>query len=117
MTPAELLASARELLTRTDPATAGLWPRAAALLARQALENALDDFWREKGIALDACPTRVQLVCLREYMDEDGAGRVQHAWAALSRACHQHPYELAPNVDELRAYINSAATLWAGTHE
>ena len=105
-TSADLLAAARDLLKRTDANTAGLWPRAAALLARQALEQALDDYWREKGVPLDVCSMRPQLICLREYMDEDVAGRVYHAWDALSGACHQHPYELAPGHGEL--------TMWLG---
>ena len=40
MTAEELLAAARRLVDRPDAAMAGVWPRAAALLARQALELA-----------------------------------------------------------------------------
>ena len=108
---ARLLDMARALLQRTDPKTAGLWPRAAALLARQALEAALDDFWREKGVALDGCPTRPQLICLRGYADAKLAGRIHHAWAALSGACHQHPYELAPGHAELTAWLGNVDDL------
>ncbi len=60
-----VLAAARDLLTRADPKTAGLWPRAAALLARQALEQALDEYWRSRQLPLDQLPTRPQLICLR----------------------------------------------------
>ena len=35
----EIVKAARDLMERTDPATAGLWPRATALLGRQALEG------------------------------------------------------------------------------
>lgn len=105
-TPVELLAMARQLLDRASPETAGLWPRAAALLGRQALEMAVDDFWVARRIPLDSCPTRQQLICLREYLgDDDLAGRVHHAWNALSRACHHHPYELAPTVGELAGWV------------
>lgn len=97
---------ARHLLDRASPETAGLWPRAAALLGRQALEMAVDDFWAARRIPLESCPTRQQLICLREYLDDgDLAGRVHHAWNALSRACHHHPYELAPTVGELKDWI------------
>jgi hypothetical protein len=41
MTPEELLAAARRLIERPDAATAGVWPRAAALLTRQALEQTM----------------------------------------------------------------------------
>jgi hypothetical protein len=41
VTPGDLLAAARDLITRPDAATAGIWLRTAALLARQALEQAI----------------------------------------------------------------------------
>ena len=44
MTPADVLAAARDLLERPAPAGAGGWQRAVALLSRQALEQALEDF-------------------------------------------------------------------------
>lgn len=107
-TPAELLGMARDLLDRASPETAGLWPRAAALLGRQALEMAVDEFWAARRIPLESCPTRQQLICLREYLDDDDlAGRVHHAWNALSQACHQHPYELPPTVAELRLWLTA----------
>ena len=107
-TPVELLGMARQLLDRASPDTAGLWPRATALLARQALEVAVDDFWHDRKLALESCPTRAQLICLREYLaDDELAGRVHHAWNALSRACHHHPYELAPTVGELRDWLDA----------
>ena len=99
---AQLIAMARDLLERASPTTAGLWPRAAALLARNALEMGVDEYWTRKRIPLEPCPTFTQLLCLREYLDDaDLAGRVHHAWNALSRACHHHPYELAPTAGEL----------------
>ncbi len=97
---AEVVAAARNLMERTDPSTAGLWPRATALLARQALESALDDFWKVR----EQCSMKAQLLCLPYYLQapspksqaDDLAQRVSYAWAGLSRACHQHPYELPP---------------------
>jgi hypothetical protein len=106
MTPAETLAMAQQLLDRPDAKTAGLWPRAAALLARQALEQGLDDYWRAKGVPLHDCGTRPQLICLGEYLgDAPLAGRAHHTWAALSEATHHHPYELAPGHGELTAWL------------
>jgi len=107
---AQLVAVARDLLKRASPVTAGLWPRAAALLARNALEIAVDEYWTRKRIPLEPCTTHTQLICLREYMDDaDLAGRVHHAWNALSRACHHHPYELAPTAAELETLFESVA--------
>ena len=105
-TPAEVLAMARQLLDRSTPETAGLWPRAAALMGRQALEMAVDRYWAARRIPLDSCGTLPQLICLREYLgDAELAGRIHHAWNALTRACHQHPYELPPTAAELSDWI------------
>jgi hypothetical protein len=98
-TAADILAMAEDVMTRARPETAGLWTRAAALLARQALEESLGDFWRARGPALANCGTRPQLICLRDHLPAIG-GRVYVAWAALTRACHHHAYELTPTVSE-----------------
>ena len=97
---------ARDLLSRADPATAGLWPRAAALLIRQALEEAVDAYWTQRQVPLESVSTHTQLVCLR-MMTADAVlpGQLHSTWGALSRACHHHPYELAPTVEELAAWI------------
>lgn len=114
--PQDLLAAARTLLGRNDPNTAGLWPRAAALLARQALESALDAFWRSRGVALTACSTRAQLLCLRGYLKDDTvAAQAQQLWSTLSRACHHHPYELAPTVGELDGWLQELQGLATST--
>lgn len=115
MTPAEILAMAQQLLERADAKTAGLWPRASALLARQALEQGLEEYWRERGVALDEFGTRPQLICLREYIgDAVLVGRAHHTWAALSEACHHHPYELAPGHGELKMWLGAVAELLNG---
>ncbi|MFA5910373.1 MAG: hypothetical protein WC815_16445 [Vicinamibacterales bacterium] len=111
---AEVVSAARNLMERTDPATAGLWPRATALLARQALESALDDFWRVRALGMEQCSMKAQLLCLPHYLgDEDLAERVSYAWAGLSRACHQHPYELSPTSAELLGWLGIVEELVA----
>lgn len=102
-TAAELLAMAEEVMARARPETAGLWPRAAALLARQALEAALREFWRERGLDLEECGTRQQLICLREFVGQDAAGNVYASWTALAQACHHHPYDVTPSGSSLKA--------------
>jgi hypothetical protein len=112
VSPEETLALARGLLERPDARTAGLWPRAAALLARQALEQGLDAYWRARGLRLDPCSTFTQLVCLREYLGDDAlAGHAHHAWSSLSEACHHHPYEIAPGHPELLAWTDAVGEL------
>ena len=114
MTPAELLAAARELMHRPDPVTAGLWPRAAALLGRQALEAALDDLWQRKRLDLASCPGRIQLLCLPTYLGDPAlAARAAHAWSSLSHACHHRAYELGPSATELGAWFQVVADVVA----
>jgi hypothetical protein len=97
MTPDELLAAARGLVSRPGGATAGVWPRAAALLARQALEAAMASLWaaRPQTAGLAGCPMRSQLLCLAAFAGEQTAARAAYLAAALSRACHYHCYELS----------------------
>jgi len=99
VTPDELLTEARRLIGHPDAATAGVWPRAAALLARQALEQAMAGLWAAQPQAdgLARGTMRSQLLCLNAYVDGDVATRAAYLAAALSRACHYHPYELAPH--------------------
>ena len=103
----ELLDLADDLLHRADPATAGLWPRASALLALRALETSLLGLWEHRTVDLHACSMRTQLICLRTYLEDARlAARTSHASAALSRACHHHPYELAPTAAELQSWFS-----------
>ena len=106
-TPRLVLSLARGMLGRIDPDTAGLWPRASALLACRALEASVNRLWERRTLDLQGRSMRVQLICLRTYLgDADLAARTGHAWSALSRACHHHPYELAPTAAELRGWLS-----------
>jgi hypothetical protein len=110
--PRQVLAMAGTLLERADPDTAGLWPRASALLASRALEAAVHRLWESKALDLRGCSMRVQLICLRMYLgDAELTARASHAWSALSRACHHHPYELAPTAAELRGWLSVVEAL------
>ena len=113
MTPNELLAAAKGLMQRPDTLITGIWPRAAALLARQALEAAMAELWASKREAaeISRCTTRSQLLCLTAYLDPGTASRAAYLFAALSRACHYHPYELAPTAAELAGWLDQAAQI------
>jgi hypothetical protein len=103
-----LLGHARGLLTRADDTTAGRWPRAAALLARQALEVRLDEVCGARDVALGSCRSaRAQLLCLRWLIDRRLALTVEQTWVALSGACHHHAYDLPPTADELTAWCDA----------
>jgi hypothetical protein len=87
---------------------AGRWPRAVALLARQAIEGSLFDLWRAIHPGVEASPMRAQLLVLRHEVTTSLAAEAEYAWAALSRACHHHPYELVPTAEELGQWLEAA---------
>jgi hypothetical protein len=115
MKPGDILAAAEDLMTRPDATSAGLWPRAAALMARQALETAIAQYWnaRTKTGHLASCSMRTQLACLPFYLDRQTARQGAYVWAALSSACHYHSYELAPTAAELTRWITDVRTVIA----
>lgn len=105
--PAELVDAARDLMHRPGAGIAGLWPRAAALLARRALEEALDELWARRAPGLQHATARAQLTCLPDYLGDRGlAGEVAFTWSVLSDACHHHAYELAPTATELERRLD-----------
>ena len=109
--PKELLPAADELLATPLDSMAGRWPRAVALLTRQAIEGILFDLWRTVSPGVEAAPMRAQLLVLRQSIAPAVAAETEYAWAALSQACHQHPYELVPTAEELGAWVNAADEL------
>ena len=101
------LDGARWFLENPDETTVGSWPRAAALLARQALEQALDDFWATRAPVMSTCDSRrAQLLCLSNYVDEDLAEQVTRAWNVLSRAVHHRRYDLGMTGPELGLWMD-----------
>jgi hypothetical protein len=105
-----LTSAARDLLHVDSDATAGLWPRAAALLARQALEQGLEQLYRVVAPGLEDTSMRCQLLCAGTLLnDRDLGGRVAATWNVLSDGCHHRAYELPPAAGELNAAIE---TVW-----
>ncbi|HUQ42582.1 MAG TPA: hypothetical protein VM052_08775 [Candidatus Limnocylindrales bacterium] len=106
MSPNELADAAERVLADPGDALFGCWARASALLARQSLETAMDLLWRSRAPLLKQCSMASQLLVLPSYLrDQEAARDASYAWAALSRACHHHAYELAPTSSELRSLI------------
>jgi hypothetical protein len=111
-TPDVLLAEAQRLLESRAADLRGTWPRAVALLTRQAVEQTLDDLWRWKAPGTERASRRAQLLCLGSYIgDEALAQEVRYAWAALSRACHHQPYEVGGTAEDLRMSRDVVARL------
>ncbi len=90
------------LLNRSDAATLGLWPRAAAVLGRQALEDKILELI---GSEFAGCSMRAQLLLLEEKVGRNKARELGYVYDALSEACHYHPYRSAPVLAELREWI------------
>lgn len=105
-----LVSAARDLIRIDDSTTAGLWPRAAALLGRQGLELAMEQLWRAVAPGLERTSGRCQLLCVGAMLnDRELGGRVGAAWKLLSEACHHRVYELAPTALELHGALE---TVW-----
>lgn len=105
--PTALLATAEALLDGTLPIAAGLRTRASTLLARQALEQALHEFWEARAPGVQRCRVRTQIQCLAAFLDPAPVAAAAIAWNGLSEACHHHPYAVAPSPAEVRAWIGS----------
>ena len=101
-----LVSAARDLIRVDDLATAGLWPRAAALLARQGLELAMARLWEVTAPGLERTSTRCQLLCVGDMLnDRQLGGRATLTWQSLSNACHHRAYELPPTASELNVAL------------
>lgn len=108
MRPSELLLAATRLVDAPTAKTAGLWARASAMLARQALEGALREFLLAEAPGAQEAPFRTQLLLLRSlHRDRDLATRAAYAWVALTHATHHEGYELGPTAEELRGWIET----------
>ena len=108
---ADLLAHARALIERPQ-GSEGVWPRAAALLTRQVLEEALDRLWMAIHPGVANASRATQLTCLGLMITDAGlVADVRSAWASLSRACHHHHYELGPTAAELSRWIEQTKRL------
>jgi hypothetical protein len=114
MSAALTLDLAEALLRTPLPVMRGRWPRAVALLARQSLEEAIDELWAARLPAMAGTSARAQLLCLPDYLgDDEVAEDAAHAWGWLSGVCHHRSYEVAPTSTELEAAVRSVRRLVA----
>ncbi len=107
-TPLDLLAAAREVLEDSSALWGTSWGRAAAFLARQALEQAVAGAWAPELAELASASFADQFACLRALVGEQQALGARQAWSALCVACHAHPYELAPALAEVTDLLEAA---------
>jgi hypothetical protein len=118
----ELLTLSRTLVSSDNWATSYWWGRGSAVLARQAVELALEEFWDARAPDMREASGRGQFLAVRLYLNDETQAAEGHAtWSRLSRACHHHPYDLQPSRDEVVAWIDAAerfhAVLQSARHE
>jgi len=107
-----LLEHAARLLDEPPEVFATRWPRAVALLTRQALERTLDDLWTKRGAKVGWATERSQLLCLPAVLGNATlAADAAHAWNSLSAACHHHAYDLPPTTGELSGWLDTVDEL------
>lgn len=106
-----LLAAARTALDGELSLPPGRATRAAALLARSALEASVAGHLARRGFAVPGASMRVQLVCLRVCAGPVDGADAAWAWATLSGACHHHAYELTPTATEVAHLLDVVADL------
>jgi len=87
-------------------------PRTAALLARSALEDWLDEqgaAWSSPALGFPTMKSKlIALGALRGSALGEQARRV---WHGLSRAVHRHAYELQPSIAEIRHLVGQVREL------
>jgi hypothetical protein len=113
---AQALVSAADRLLNPSGAVASLAPglraRAAAVLLRMALDQALDAYWARVHPSM----TRIgkhRMLCLEWYAGRDTARRCRTTWLALSAACHYRAQELPPAPAEIHARLVEVTALVA----
>lgn len=105
----QLLAAARIAVANPDAGLDDAWPRATALLTRQALELVSAARLVARIPEVGGLSMRVKLACLGELGEPADAHEAAWLWARLSTACHHHPYDLAPTGAELAEWIDRTA--------
>ena len=109
MSAVELLGQAQRVLN--EPRTDGLSSRMAAFLARQALEQLIEQRCEILGAPVAWASTRSKLVVLRSLDTEEAADSAAIASNRLSSACHVHAFELQPSMAEVNHLCGVVASL------
>lgn len=110
---AELLTYADQVLDGTVELGAR-GPRTAALLARRAFEDWLDEVsasWMSDTVSDRPPTTTSKLVALAALHGSAVSEHAKQVWHGLSRAVHHHAYELQPSVGEVRHLVVQVRTV------
>jgi hypothetical protein len=99
-----LIALADKILSGEVAVPGSRAPRAAAVVARQALEEVITLKCSQLANFARRPHMRSQLILLR-HEDFNLGQKAQVAWDGLSQACHHHAYELQPTAVEVRSLL------------
>lgn len=110
---ASLLDHANAVLTGQHHIPRNQAARAAAVLARQALEDTVRGLCDGWGITDQRVTMRTKLIMMRHLGDSITADLAAAAWCGLSSACHHHAYELTPTPAEIQSLIDQVAKVAA----
>ena len=103
---ARLLGIADRILSGELALPRGTAVRIAAVLARSVLEDLVVDECGARGVDVSETSMRVKLATLTA-LSVPKAGELAMIWWTLSRACHQHAYEIAPSAGEIARLVAS----------
>jgi len=109
MSAVALLGQAQQILATRG--TGGLSSRMAAFLARQALEEIIDERCADLAAPAPSATMRSKLLILRALDTAEAADRAAVAWNRLSNACHVHAYEMQPSTAEVEQLCGVVAGL------
>lgn len=109
MSAPELLVQAQRVLDSVG--AEGVTARLAAVLARQALEEIVDQRCANVGVYAPWASARSKLIVLRALDAVAAAETAALAWNELSNACHTHAYELAPSAAQVSQLCRKVASL------
>lgn len=112
MKAVELLSQAQRILATRE--TSGHSPRLAALLARRALEEVVEQRCADLGAAAPGATTRSKLLILRVLDTPEAADKAAMAWNRLSNACHLHAFEIQPSSAEVEKMCEVVSELRMG---
>lgn len=113
---AELLGYAEQVLDGTV-SLGPRGPRTAALLARRAFEDWLDEIsasWSTQVISDRPPTTSSKLVALGALQGIELGESAKRLWHGLSRAVHHHAFELQPSMAEVRQLVRQVRTVSSG---
>ena len=104
-TPKQLLVAAFAVLTNDEPVLAGRRLVTAAALARQAIEDSIDNWLDERGLTGHSTKRQAFLCLTALHPEPELAQELHNVWAQLSGACHAISYDLPPTSDELERWM------------